>query len=108
VGCAHARNFGAFATADKIGASEVTGRITMPARGAFGAMTLITEYDAAGNRTRWLRLEPATDGRAVVLVEVDERKPGIHREMRYEITPSELIAVIRAHGVALTAVVVPT
>jgi hypothetical protein len=66
-------------------------------------MTLITEYDAAGNRSRWLRLEPATDGRAVVLVEVDERKPGIHREMRYEITPSELIAVIRAHGVVLPA-----
>jgi hypothetical protein len=75
----------------------------MLARGAFGATALITEYDAAGNRIRWLRLESATDGRAVVLVEVDERKPGIHREMRYEITPSELIAVIRAHGVALPA-----
>jgi hypothetical protein len=80
----------------------------MLAKGASGAMTLITEYDAVGNRSRLPRLESATDGRAVVLVEVDERKPGIHREMRYEITPSELIAVIRAHGVALTAVVVPT
>ena len=75
----------------------------MLARGASGAITLIAEYDAAGNRIRCLRLEPATDGRAVVLVEVDERKPGIHRGMRYEITPSELIAVIRAHGEVLPA-----
>ncbi|WP_107709332.1 MULTISPECIES: hypothetical protein [unclassified Paraburkholderia] len=59
-------------------------------------------------RKQALDQESATDGRAVVLLEVDERKPGIHREMRYEITPSELIAVIRAHGVALTAVAVAT
>jgi hypothetical protein len=32
---------------------------------------------------------------------VDERKPGIHREVRYEITPAELIAAIRAHGAEL-------
>ncbi|MEA3122732.1 MAG: hypothetical protein QOH33_2322, partial [Paraburkholderia sp.] len=32
----------------------------------------------------------------------DERKPGIHREMRYEITPAELIAAIRAHGAELS------
>ncbi|MFM0079368.1 hypothetical protein P0D72_10860 [Paraburkholderia sediminicola] len=73
----------------------------MPARGASGAMTLITEYDVAGSPIRVLRLESATDGRAVLLLEVDERKPGIHREVRYEITPSELIAVIRANGAAL-------
>ena len=36
-----------------------------------------------------------------LLLEVDERKPGIHREVRYEITPSELIAAIRANGAAL-------
>lgn len=64
-------------------------------------MTLITEYDAAGSPVRLFRLESATDGRAVLLIEVDERKPGIHREVRYEITPSELIAAIRAHGAAL-------
>ena len=51
----------------------------MLAKGASGAMTLITEYDAVGNRSRWLRLEPATDGRAVVLVEVDE-----HGRVRFE------------------------
>jgi hypothetical protein len=56
----------------------MTGRILMPARGASGAMMLITEYDAAGSPIRVLRLESATDGRAVLLVEVDERKPGIH------------------------------
>ncbi|WP_083803790.1 hypothetical protein [Paraburkholderia graminis] len=50
-----------------------------------------------------MRLESETDGRAVVLVEVDECKPGIHREIRYEITPSKLIAVIRAHGVVMPA-----
>lgn len=73
----------------------------MPARGASGAMTLITEYDVAGSPIRVLRLESATGGRAVLLLEVDERKPGIHREVRYEITPSELIAAIRANGAAL-------
>lgn len=38
-----------------------------------------------------------------MLVEVDECKPGMHREIRYEITPSKLIAVIRAHGVVMPA-----
>jgi hypothetical protein len=44
---------------------------------------------------------PADDGKAVLLIEIDERKAGIHREVRYEITPSELIAAIRAHGAEL-------
>lgn len=37
----------------------------------------------------------------MLLIEVDERKPGIHREVRYEITPAELIAAIRSHGAEL-------
>jgi hypothetical protein len=36
-----------------------------------------------------------------LLIEIDERKPGIHREVRYEITPAELIAAIRAQGAEL-------
>jgi hypothetical protein len=35
------------------------------------------------------------------LVDVDQRKPGTQREVRYEITPAELIAAIRAHGAEL-------
>ena len=35
--------------------------------------------------------------RGTLVAPIDERKPGIQREIRYEITPSELIAVIRAH-----------
>ena len=37
----------------------------------------------------------------MLLIEIDERKPGIHREVRYEITPAELIAAIRSHGAEL-------
>ncbi|MFM0078768.1 hypothetical protein P0D72_07740 [Paraburkholderia sediminicola] len=68
----------------------------MPARDASGAMTLITEYDAAGSSVRVLRLESSADGKAVLLTEVDERKPGIHREVRYEITPSERVSARKA------------
>ncbi|GAB5094729.1 hypothetical protein P9250_11370 [Caballeronia sp. LP006] len=74
----------------------------MPKSAATGAMTLLTEYDeSSGQEVRSLRLEPASDGKAVLLIEIDERKPGIHREVRYEITPAELIAAIRAHGAEL-------
>ncbi len=66
------------------------------------AMTLLTEYDdASGQEVRSLHLESSDDGKAVLLIEIDERKPGIHREVRYEITPAELIAAIRAHGAKL-------
>jgi len=76
--------------------------MSMPRSAATGAMTLLTEYDeASGQEVRSLRLEPAADGKAVLLIEIDERKPGIHREVRYEITPAELIAAIRAHGAEL-------
>ena len=39
--------------------------------------------------------------RSLVLIDVDQRKPGTRREVRYEITPAELIAAIRAHGAEL-------
>ncbi len=70
--------------------------------GASGAMTLLTESDPdSGRDLRSLRLEAAADGKSVLLIEVDARKPGIHREVRYEITPAELIAAIRSHGAEL-------
>lgn len=68
-----------------------------------GAMSLLTEIDeASGREVRSLRLETAEDGKSILLIEIDERKPGIHREMRYEITAAELIAAIRAHGAELS------
>ncbi|WP_186070127.1 hypothetical protein [Burkholderia gladioli] len=74
----------------------------MRTTGASGAMTLLTELDLAdGRELRSLRLEATEDGKSVLLIEVDERKPGIHREVRYEITPAELIAAIRSHGAEL-------
>jgi hypothetical protein len=67
--------------------------------GASGSMTLLVERDAEEERElRNIRLEPSSDGKTVHLVDVDTRKPGVHREVRYEITPAELIAVIRAQG----------
>lgn len=74
----------------------------MRTTGSSGAMTLLTEFDQAdGRELRSLRLVATEDGKSVLLIEVDERKPGIHREVRYEITPAELIAAIRSHGAEL-------
>ena len=68
-----------------------------------GAMTLLTEIDEpSGREVRSLRLEAAEDGKSILLIDIDERKPGIHREVRYEITAAELIAAIRAHGAELS------
>jgi hypothetical protein len=68
-----------------------------------GAMTLLTEIDeSSGREVRSLRLEAAEDGKSILLIEIDERKPGIYREVRYEITAAELIAAIRAHGAELS------
>jgi hypothetical protein len=58
-------------------------------------------HRARRRELRTLRLESTEDGKGILLIEVDERKPGIHREVRYEITPAELIAAIRAHGAEL-------
>lgn len=75
---------------------------SMRTTGSSGSMALLTEYDdATARELRSLRLESTEDGKGILLVEVDERKPGIHREVRYEITPAELIAAIRAHGAEL-------
>ncbi|CAE6865421.1 hypothetical protein R75465_07918 [Paraburkholderia aspalathi] len=71
----------------------------MRVHGAAGTMTLLSEMDDASEReTRVLRLEASIDGRTVVMTEIDHRKPGVRREISYEITAAELIAVIRAHG----------
>jgi hypothetical protein len=79
-----------------------TRTMSMRTTGSSGAMTLLTEYDdATARELRSLRLESTEDGKGILLIEVDERKPGIHREVRYEITPAELIAAIRAHGAEL-------
>ncbi len=68
-----------------------------------GAMALLTEIDEpSGRQVRSLKLEAAEDGKSILLIEIDERKPGIHREVRYEITAAELIAAIRAHGAELS------
>ncbi|MEJ0003936.1 MAG: hypothetical protein WDN30_10750 [Pararobbsia sp.] len=71
-------------------------------RGAQGSMTLLSEQDeATGQDVRVVRLEATEDGKAVLLVDINEKKPGIHRDIRYEITAAELIAAIRAHGAEL-------
>jgi hypothetical protein len=75
---------------------------SMRTTGSSGSMALLTEFDdATARELRSLRLESTEDGKGILLIEVDERKPGIHREVRYEITPAELIAAIRAHGAEL-------
>ena len=62
----------------------------------------MTETDSATLTVRrTVRLEAAVDGKSLLLIDVDTRKPGIQREVRYEITPAELIAAIRAHGAEL-------
>jgi hypothetical protein len=82
--------------------TNATRTTSMRITGSSGSMALLTEYDDATSRElRSLRLESTEDGKGILLIEVDERKPGIHREVRYEITPAELIAAIRAHGAEL-------
>lgn len=51
---------------------------------------------------RTVRLEAASDGKSLLLIDVDQRKLGLQREVRYEITPAELIAAIRAHCAELS------
>jgi Mrp family chromosome partitioning ATPase len=75
---------------------------TFSTQGTHGALHLMTETDAATAAVRrTVRLEAALDGKSVLLIDVDTRKPGIQRAVRYEITPAELIAAIRAHGAEL-------
>jgi len=75
---------------------------TSSTKGAHGAVHLMTETDSTTLTVRrTVRLEAAVDGKSLLLVDVDTRKPGIQREVRYEITPAELIAAVRAHGAEL-------
>jgi hypothetical protein len=66
--------------------------------GAHGTVHLLTDSDAL---TASVRLEATPVGKSLLLIDVDSRKLGMHREVRYEITPAELIAAIRAHGAEL-------
>jgi hypothetical protein len=77
--------------------------MTSPYNGAHGAVHLLTDSDAlTASVRRTVRLEATPDGKSLVLIDVDQRKPGTQREVRYEITPAELIAAIRAHGAELS------
>jgi hypothetical protein len=69
--------------------------------GALGSMHLLAEYDDQAVLQRGLRLEASADSRSVFLIDQDQRRSGTQREVRYEITPAELIAVIRARGTKL-------
>jgi hypothetical protein len=78
--------------------------MSSPHAGAQGALFLLIEIDPVSELIRRaVRLEAAPDGRSVLLIDTDARKPGVHREARYEITPAELIATIRAQGTGLHA-----
>jgi hypothetical protein len=70
-----------------------------PIAGAQGALQLLPETDPVAEMIRRIvRLEATPDGRSVLLVDTDSRRPGLHREVRNEITPAELIAAIRTQG----------
>jgi hypothetical protein len=69
--------------------------------GALGAMHLLAEYDERDTLLRQVRLDAAPDSRGVILIDRDLRRHGTQRETRHEITPAELIAMIRAHGAEL-------
>jgi hypothetical protein len=69
--------------------------------GALGSMNLLAEYDNQAVLQRGVRLEASADSRSVLLIDQDHRRSGTQREVRYEITPAELIAVIRARGTEL-------
>ncbi len=69
--------------------------MTSSHNGAHGTVHLLTDSDALTASVR------TPDGKSLLLNDVDSRKPGIHREVRYEITPAELSAAIRAHGAEL-------
>ncbi len=76
--------------------------VQLAVKGANGDMGLLTQHETeTGRLCRSLRLEASEDGKSVLLVEVDDRKPGIQREYRFEVTTGDLIALIRAHGAEL-------
>lgn len=76
--------------------------VQLTVKGASGNMDLLAQHEAGtGRLCRLLQLKASDDGRSVILIEVDERRVGIQREYRFEITTGELIALIRAHGAEL-------
>jgi hypothetical protein len=78
--------------------------LSTPNAGVHGTVQLLTEIDPVSEMIRRaVHLEAAPDGHSVLLIDTDSRKPGIHRETRYEITPAELIAAIRAQSTGLHA-----
>jgi hypothetical protein len=75
--------------------------------GAHGTLSLLTEIDPQTETIdRTIRLEASADGRSVLLVDLDARKLGSQREWRVEITPEELIALIRAQGTEVSGYLV--
>lgn len=75
--------------------------------GTHGTLSLLTEIDPQTETiNRTMRLEASADGRSVLLVAVDMRKLGSQREWRVEITPEELVALIRAHGTEVSGYLV--
>jgi hypothetical protein len=75
--------------------------MTTRRQGAHGVLYLITKANAASSVGRTVRLEANADGSTLLLVDIETRKSGAQREVRYEITPAELIAMIRAEGAEL-------
>jgi len=75
--------------------------------GSNGMLSLLTEIDPQTETiNRTMHLEASVDGRSVLLVALDLRKLGSQREWRVEITPEELIALIRAHGTEVSGYLV--
>ncbi|MCY0386203.1 hypothetical protein OVY01_02860 [Robbsia sp. Bb-Pol-6] len=71
--------------------------------GATGAMSLLSEHPSENTPPcRQVRLQTSRDGKTIIMVDLDQRKPGVMRAVCYEITPAELIAAIRAHGAELS------
>jgi hypothetical protein len=76
--------------------------VQLTVKGAVGEMGLLTQHDSENGRLcRSLHLRASEDGKSVLLIDIDERKVGIQREYRFEITTGDLIALIRAHGAEL-------
>jgi hypothetical protein len=64
-----------------------------------GALHLYTESDPATDTIqRSAHLEAAPDGKTVLLIDVDSRRPGGNRKVVYELAPGDMIAALRAHG----------
>ena len=75
--------------------------------GAHGTLSLLTEIDPQTETiNRTMCLEASADGRSVLLVALDTNKLGTQREWRLEITPEDLIALIRAHGTEVSGYLV--